>query len=66
MEATADGASTMFRVRGQWVRMSYYFTLPTGEYNEHKKIDICDECAELGCEDAYRLILKELVKKARA
>jgi len=30
------------------MRFHYYFTLPTGEYHSPEKIDICDECAELG------------------
>ena len=47
-----DGST--FEVAGSPIQMSYYFTLPTGEYYEPQKIDICAQCAEKGLEDAYR------------
>tara|TARA_R100000781_G_C3977221_1_gene92253 strand:+ start:95 stop:373 length:279 start_codon:yes stop_codon:yes gene_type:complete len=47
-----DGST--FEVAGSDMRMSYYFTLPTGEYYQHQKIDICTQCAEKGLEDAFR------------
>ncbi len=53
-----DGST--FEVAGSDMRMSYYFTLPTGEYYQHQKIDICTQCAEKGLEDAYRAAIRTL------
>ena len=45
-----------FRVNNEWVRFHYYFSLPTGDYHSPKRIDICDECAGRGYENAYRVV----------
>ena len=59
-----DGST--FEVHGSPMKMSYYFTLPTGEYYEPQKIDICTQCAEKGLEDAYRAAIRTLKEKARS
>ena len=48
------------------MKMSYYFTLPTGEYYEPQKIDTCTQCAEKGLEDAFRAAIRVMKEKARA
>ena len=53
-ESIPKGGSTGFRVNDEWVRFHYYFSLPTGDYHSPKRIDICDECAGRGYENAYR------------
>ena len=60
-----EDAST-FEVHGSPIKMSYYFTLPTGEYYEPQKIDICTQCAEKGLEDAFRAAIRVMKEKARA
>ena len=64
LEEEGDGST--FEVAGSPMKMSYYFTLPTGEYYEPQKIDICTQCPEKGLEDAYRAAIRTLKEKARS
>ena len=58
-----DGST--FEVHGSPIKMSYYFTRPTGEYGLPERIDICTQCAEKGLEDAYRAAIRTLKENLR-
>ena len=64
LEEEGDGST--FEVHGSPMKMSYYFTLPTGEYYDPQKIDTCTQCAEKGLEDAFRAAIRGMKEKARA
>ena len=64
LEEEGDGST--FEVHGSPIKMSYYFTRPTGEYGLPERIDICTQCAEKGLEDAFRAAIRTLKEKARS
>ena len=64
LEEEGDGSTC--EGHGSPIKMSYYFTLPTGEYYEPQKIDTCTQCAEKGLEDAFRAAIRTLKEKAKS